>query len=751
MADWVRYKLDRQFDHILIDESQDTNAAQWLIVKKLSDDFFSGLGAKAERSRTIFSVGDYKQAIYGFQGTDPEQYRKAGLQFAEDISESGAELQTLALSQSFRSTKPVLDLVNMLIETEGPERFGISDLIEDHYSALADIGAVELLQPVLPQSLIEGSDDRTDEEAWLTGEKRRLAHRLAQTVADLVKERPYLVSKKRRLVASDIMILLRRRGDLASLLVAQLHARNVPVAGIDRLKLREPLAVQDLLSTIRFALQPGDDLSLACILVSPLIGWTQEDLLVRGYRDDKVGLWQHLRSQTEIVDDVEALRAILAMADFTTAYQFLETILSGPIKGRKKLVSRLGTEALVPIEELLNAALQFEQNQGGTLQAFLAWFERGETEIKRENVAGNNEVRVMTVHGAKGLQSPVVILADITSDPEKKPDRSVDIHLDDTRLPLLPVRKAERVGQLDVAVALQEERERAEHFRLLYVAMTRAEERLILAGSLGVQSKGEAAPQSWYPALQQAMAALGCEWVEDARWGNVMRYQGGGQAATLADATEPMRPKTAEPLPSWLLTKAPDEARPLRPLTPSKIDDDDYGDAPPNAFMQLAAEKGRLIHALFERISSADMASSLERAETWLRANNRNPTIDNTAIIAAIQTVVDDTDCAAFFSSNARSEVPLAAVVGETVITGRVDRLLVEPGRVRVLDFKTGRNVPENADQVSVPFLRQMAYYVAALEGIFPGHSVEASLIYTHAPKLIILPDVLLAQYKPLP
>jgi ATP-dependent helicase/nuclease subunit A len=411
----------------------------------------------------------------------------------------------------------VLDLVNMLIETAGPERLGISELIEDHFSELADIGSVELLHPVLPQSLSEASDDRSDDEAWLTGEKRRLAHRLAQTVADLVQERPYLASKKRRLVASDIMILLRRRGDLASLLVAQLHARGVPVAGVDRLKLREPLAVQDLLSTIRFVLQPSDDLSLACILVSPLIGWTQDDLLAHGYREPKVGLWHHLRNQPDIADDILALRDILAMADFTTAYQFLETILSGPLAGRKKLVARLGTEALVPIEELLNAALQFEQNQGGTLQAFLAWFERGETEIKRENLAGNNEVRVMTVHGAKGLQAPVVILADITSDPEKKPDRSVDIHLDDYRLPLLPVRKAERVGRLDEAVEQQEERERAEHFRLLYVAMTRAEERLILAGSLGVRSKGEAPAQSWYPALQQAMEALDCDWVDDAR------------------------------------------------------------------------------------------------------------------------------------------------------------------------------------------------------------------------------------------
>jgi ATP-dependent helicase/nuclease subunit A len=751
MADWVRFKLDRQFDHILIDESQDTNVSQWSIVTALCDDFFSGLGAKAERSRTIFSVGDYKQAIYGFQGTDPEQYREAGLRFADTISRTGSELHKLSLSQSFRSTKPVLDLVNAMFATSGPEKYGISDLIEDHFSEKADIGSVELLQPVLAQIKGDSEEGSDDEEAWLSDEKRRLAHRLASTVAELVHEAPYLVSKGSPLQPSDIMILLRRRGDFASLLVAQLHARGVPVAGIDRLRLQEPLAVQDLLATIRFGLQPNDDLSLACILVSPLIGWSQQQLLDHGHREKGVSLWQHLRNQPEIESDIEPLRSILASVDFTTAYQFLEMILSGPIAGRKKLVARLGTQALVPVEELLNAALQFEQNQGGTLQAFLAWFERGETEIKRENVAGNNEVRVMTVHGAKGLQAPVVILADVTSDPEKKPDRSIEVILDEHRMPMLPVRKAERHGQLDDAVSMQEERERAEHFRLLYVAITRAQERLILAGSVGTSRKGEPPEYSWYPALLDAMSALGCDWVEDARWGRVMRYCGKDRAVAPSNKNVPATPLVAAPLPQWLLTKAPDEARPPRPLTPSQLSDDDYGDAPPSAFMQLASEKGRLIHALFEKITGPDIAQSLHMAEIWLRANNRNADIDNAAILSAVKSVIEDSDCAAFFTMSAKAEVPLAAVVGETVITGRVDRLIIEPGRIRILDFKTGRNVPQSAEAVSIPFLRQMAHYVAALEVIFPEHVVEANLIYSHGPKLITLPDAILDPHKPNP
>ncbi len=748
MADWVRYKLDRQIDHILIDEAQDTNLAQWNIVKALSEDFFSGITAKEDRSRTVFSVGDYKQAIFGFQGTDPEKYRQAGNEFADRIGKGGATLERLALSQSFRSTQPVLDFVNAVMEQAGPERFGISDDIEDHVGAKPDIGMIELFAPVTPKEQDDAAAD--DEENWLTTEKRVLAHRIAAYVKRLCDDAPLLASTGKPLVPGNIMILLRNRSDLASSIVARLHGVGVPVAGIDRLKLLEPIAVQDMLACIRFVLQPGDDLSLACILVSPLIGWSQDDLLKYGYRRPGLGLWQHLRGQEDIAEAIQPLRDMLASADFTTPYHFLETILSGPIQGRKKMVARLGQETLVPIEELLNAALQFEQNNGGTLQRFLRWFESGDAEIKREGVASNNEVRVMTVHGAKGLQAPVVILADVTADPSKKPDRSVELLFEDgARLPILPITKNDRIGRLEEAAELQEEREKAEHFRLLYVAITRAEERLVMAGALGKQSRGEAKADSWYPALLAAMEALGAVWEEELPWGRLMRYNG-SESVVNTKATEPA-PAAELPiaLPEWLARPAPEERRPPRPLVPSQLGDDDYGDAPATLKMQTAAEKGRLVHALFERLTGDDVVDRLAHAQTWLERNNRDPAIRNDAILDSIKSVITNPDWQAFFGPAARAEVPLAAVVGETVISGRVDRLVVEPGLVRVLDFKTGRNVPAHETEVQTAYLRQMAHYVAALEMIFPGRKVEASLLFTFAPKLFTLSDAILAPHKP--
>lgn len=747
MADWVRYKLDRQIDHILVDESQDTNAAQWEIIKALSDDFFSGSSAKGDKIRTLFSVGDFKQAIFGFQGTDPAQYEAAGKTFADSIAATGNELQRLSLSRNYRSTQPVIKFVNAVVANASPERFGISSDIPDHESKLSNAGMIELFAPVSIADQGSSEGDSAEDESWLTKEKIVLAHRVAAYVRRLIDEKPILASTGKPLEAGDIMILLRSRSDLASTLVGRLYAAGVAVAGMDRLRLLEPIGVQDMLAAVRFVLQPGDDLSLACLLVSPLFGWSQDDLLKYGYRKPGVGLWQHLRSQDAISSDMSHLRTMLASADFTTAFQFFETILSGPLDGRKKITARLGAESLVPIEELLNAALQFHQNHGGGLQAFLAWFESSNDEIKREGVSGNNEVRVMTVHGSKGLQAPVVILADITSDPTKKPHGSSELLFDDgNRLPLLNIKKHEKIGRLEEAKELQDAREMAEHARLLYVAITRAQERLVMVGA---RKKEPSTDSSWYPLLQAGMQALGCEWQDEQPWGRVMRYTG-PEKPELSKSGKDAVPFIFEgDLPQWLLNDAPEESRPPRPLVPSQLGDDDYGDAPPSAAMQLAAQKGKLIHAVFERLPSGDTDEALAQASAWLARNNRAQQINNVEILGHIRRVITNTDFADFFGSNARAEVPLAAVVGEAVITGRVDRLVIEPGKVRVLDFKTGRNVPPNASGLPAAYLRQMAHYVAALEMIFPGSQVEASLLFTHDATLMPLPEQILAPHKP--
>lgn len=751
MTDWVRYKLDRRIDHILVDEAQDTNASQWAIIEALSGDFFAGEGAKGERPRTIFAVGDFKQAIYGFQGTNPDRYREAGERYEARLAEQDSQLHKLTLSQSFRSTQPILALVNSVIASLGHERFGLAEEIEDHASKKPDIGSVELLDPVTAAG--GSGDGEEDEEKWLGPEKRELAALLAQRIKALVDAAPVLASTNRPLEPGDIMVLFRKRTEVASLLVARLHALNVAVAGIDRMQIDGQLAVQDLVSAIRFALQPNDDLSLACLLVSPLIGWSQQKLLDHACRGEKISLWQHIRRNETVTADIAPLHEMLASADFMPPYQFIELILSGQTQGRKKFVGRLGQESLVPIEEFLNLAIEFEKGNGGTLQQFLDWFERSTSEIKRERLTGSNEVQIMTVHGAKGLQAPVVILADMTVDPgaQGRQRSGAVLPVEPAgEVPMLPIDKEARVGCLADLEEARKASELNEHYRLLYVALTRAEERLIMAGSLGKRDR-EPKPDSWYVAVETAMDALGCEIANDEQ-GRPFRILTGGKGQEMSDLRQRGRAGDdgKQPfLPEWLLRPAAPESRPPRPLAPSQLDDNDVGERPADAVLRHAAERGKLIHGLLERIDAGRLDRFDADAARWLAARDRDGRHDHAAMIGQVRTLLSDARWAPLFSKEARAEVPIAAVVGETVVTGRIDRLLVRDGNVLIVDFKTSRRVPKSAAEVNLSELRQMAHYAAAIERIFPGHSVSVALLYTHAPAMVELNAADLAPHKP--
>jgi ATP-dependent helicase/nuclease subunit A len=754
IGEWVRYKLDQATEHLLIDEAQDTNGHQWRIVRALADEFFVGRGIYAPSTRTLFTVGDYKQAIFGFQGTDPLNFQAAEQYFGGRASEAegdddwpeeerGLPLARLSLRHSFRSTRTVLEFVDAAIDAIGEPGLGIAGEVERHASEVAGPGTVTLWPPVSAG----GSED--DEEGWVDDAVRKLASDIARAVKGWLAPDTGLMleSKGRRLRPEDVMILVKRRGDLASLIVARLYAEGVPVAGVDRLRLNAPLAVQDLLATIRFVLQPEDDLSVAALLVSPLIGWTQDELMAAAPREAGP-LWRHLQ-RTQPATRLAPLLAMLARADIATPYQFLEELLSGPLDGRRKLIRRLGTEARDPIEELLNAALTFESTTTPSLQRFLDWFDRGDVEIVRDPSAPLDAVRVMTAHGAKGLQAPLVILADATADPSAAP-RSILKWAPEPGAAPIPVfrpRSSERGGPLDAVVSAAEQRELEEHWRLFYVAATRAEERLVIAGALGPRAKGVPPENSWYAASDRALTALEVPVGEGAR-----TFAGAEpQPAVVAKPAASIREVENAHLPAWAHEPAPQEARPPRPLSPSALGDDAVSDPPPTPAMRVAAERGRLIHALFERLPAVAAADRAAAADRWLaKAGGVDDAAARAEIVRSVVAVLDDPRFAELFGADTLAEAPIAATLANgLVVSGTVDRLLIEADRVRVVDFKTGRRAPSGLDDVPDYHLKQMSAYAEALGVIFPGRSVEAALLYTAGPRLIVLSAETLAANKP--
>ena len=752
MGEWVRYKLDQRTDHILVDEAQDTNADQWAIVDALAGEYFSGNPEAEDRWRTLFMVGDYKQAIFGFQGTNPQEYERfratvAGranlLADAADQAEARTrEFRDLSISASFRSSPAVLQLVDALIGEVGHPAMGLPFPPERHEPFHENRSGRVELWPAYDAQVEQADDERAGEEGWIDETARLYADAIARQVRRWLADAPVMATTGRPLTAGDIMILVRSRGELASLIVARLYAQGVPVAGIDRLHLHKPLAVKDLTAAIAFAVQPLDDLNLAGLLVSPLVGWDQQQLydLAQG-RSGK--LWSELQRRREERDDYAAAHAILsdwlAMADYVTPARFLETILSGPLGGRAKLLKRLGEAARDPIEELVACALAFESEETASLDRFLAWFRQGDVEVKRDPAAPGDAVRVMTVHGAKGLEAPIVVLADATHDPAKVGGTNSTIDLPITEagpVPVIRPRKEECAPFFRDFIERTKISDQEEHWRLAYVGLTRAAERLVISGA---KPKRDVPEGSWHRQSARALERLGAAAVEVEGWGSALVWEskgrGSGRGASGKRQLDPLL------VPDWLRRPAPIEARPPRPLAPSQIAEDRDSAAPPSPAMREAARRGTLLHSLFERLPRVAPGDRHHLALGWLERAGVEQESARREIADSACSLIGDPAFANLFGEGSLAEAPIAATLPDgRVVAGTVDRLCVSSDLVRVVDFKTGRTIPAGVSELPAAHVAQMQAYAEALAVIFPGRRIEASLLYTSGPKLIALP-----------
>lgn len=765
-SDWIRYKLDRHFDHILIDEAQDTNRGQWDIIEALIDDFFSGEGARGDKLRTIFTVGDYKQAIFGFQGTSPDNFERAKQRIhariraaREGIGASRSNRREpgwrdLDLGNSFRTANVVLDFVNRLMNRLGYRAFGLDREPAPHVGSERP-GLVTLWPPVFVNSAEGESVDEEQGEGngrdWLPRNDTLLAEKIAEQVRRWVSlEEPFVLEKggRRHAQPGDIMVLVRQRKELAAQIVAKLHARGVPVAGVDRLRLGAPLAVKDVLAALRFAAQPQDDLALANLLASPLIGWTQDEICEHVPRERGQRLWDHLRREDApplVAETAERLRELLRRADYQTPQGLIAWLLTGPWQGRARLVERLGSEANDPLDELLNAAFAYEAEHWPSLAGFLTWFDAGTGDVKRDPDSARGQVRVMTVHGAKGLQAPIVILADATGAPTPPDNLAL---VDDPfglpgdrvrEVPLPPLGKEHKRGPIAAAEEEAKAAAMQEHWRLLYVALTRAEEALFIGGSLSKKEakRGIVHEDSWYARLEplfEGEPLADPVWTWRKEWGYRAKPLVPDESATKATAHPPE-------LPRWMMSPIGPEPRPPRPLAPSAAGEDTGAEPPlPPGAAPHAARRGTLIHKLLERLPEVEPKAREEAARRWLarQAGDLDEAIREEMLAAALG-VLDHPGFAALFSPAALAEVPLAASVDGVVVAGTVDRLLIEEGCVTVVDFKTTHRPPARPDEIPLKTLRQMAAYVAALEVIFPGREVRAGVLYTHTPVLFEL------------
>jgi ATP-dependent helicase/nuclease subunit A len=705
VAQWVLFKLDGGVDHILVDEAQDTSPGQWRVIEQLAQEFTAGEGAR-DASRTLFVVGDKKQSIYSFQGADPDEFDRMQREFGDKLSHTGRPLASQSLEFSFRSSDAILRVVDRTFA--GMHQAGFVREL-NHRAFHADKpGRVDLWP------LIEPVSD-TDDQHWTQPVDRKpVTHhtiQLANAVADRIAamldpDAPALIPDRegdgspwhmRPVRPGDIMVLMQTRRPLFHEIIRACKKRKLPIAGADRLRVGGELAVRDLIALLSFLATPEDSLSLATVLRSPLAGWSEKQLFDLAHDRAETHLWQTLRARRDDFPDTHAMLTDLrGQIDFLRPYDLLERILTR-FRGRERLLGRLGQEAADGIDAILAQALAYERSEIPSLTGFLRWAQADDLEIKRQVESGGDLIRVMTVHSAKGLEAPIVILPDCD-----QRNLNVKDELLETEGPVLWKTGSDTMSEaVEVAMQRRKDIEARERMRLLYVALTRAESWLILAAAGDLNKDGS----DWYQTVRAGMQAVGAV-DHDFALGRGLRHEFGDWSrarAPAAPATE-RPPVKLEPFFRQPVTEVPPRADPLSPsdLGGAKALSSETGLPEP-----IALARGTYVHHLLEMLADAD-------GPPWAALIRSVPvppelTADLVAgAVAEARRTREEPGLQWIFDTAALSEVSVTARIDGRPLLGTIDRLIVTPERVTAVDYKTNMAVPQRPELCPEGLLRQI-------------------------------------------
>jgi ATP-dependent helicase/nuclease subunit A len=771
---WVHYKLDQGIDHILVDEAQDTSPDQWSVITRLSEEFFAGETSRPH-IRTLFAVGDEKQSIYSFQGARPELFMQTGRETRKRARAAERHFHQLSLHLSFRSTLDVLTAVDTVFACEDNRRGLTSgdEAIEHTAYRAREPGRVDVWEMIGKQAADDDEDwkkpfDHTPESA----PPAVLAQRVAATIRRWLDEGESIGDKGRcrALTAGDILVLVRKRDGFVAALTRALKRVDVPVAGADRLRLVEHIAIEDLMALGRVMLQPGDDLSLCAVLKSPLFEFSEDDIFdLAARRTEKQSVFDRLVALAGSGEDRwagahAALRRLMALADRVPVFDFYGHVL-GREGGRAKFLARLGSEASDVLDEFLSFALEQENADIPGLQAFLTTLETRSPEIKRELEQGRDEVRIMTVHASKGLEAPLVFLVDSGGKPAEHHHvpRLQELSLEKSVGPLPPAclwmpgktfanRTSDRLKAQSLAATEDEYR------RLLYVGMTRAADRLVVCGYHGLRVPAYA---HWHRMISESLAADGLpqQFAAAGQTWSGFRFSlsadAGGPAERAADgaASKPA------PLPRALTRPLRGFERLPRPLVPSAtgvvVDARSVAAAAGSPLFDApqadgrALERGRIVHRLLQLLPAVAPRERAAAARRYLdRSIGDWPPAEREEIRSSVLEVLENEKFSPCFAPGSQAEVSLMGTLtiagSERAVSARLDRIAVDGNRVLIVDYKTNRPPFLNAEDVPVTYRIQLALYRSLLQPLYAGKAVETALLFTEAPVLIALPPAML-------
>jgi ATP-dependent helicase/nuclease subunit A len=752
---WVHYKLDRGVDHVLIDEAQDTSPRQWDIIAHIISEFTTGAGARDGLMRTVFAVGDEKQSIFSFQGAAPREFDARRWELKKKFEDAELRFESIPFTYSFRSGQAILKSVDHVFREETIYRSIHAEKNYPLHEALPDAGPsqIDLWE-------LSVADGKQDIEGWrapfdgvpVTSAEVKLSKRIQIEIRRLVTGGTMTgrLGNRRRLTYGDVLVLVRRRGNLFDAVIQALKHAGIPVAGADRLKLTEHIAIIDLMNLADALLLPQDDLALAVALKSPLFNLAEDELFTlawnrRGSLRD--ALTAHAAESGRFRGALDRFTECERRSRTETPFAFYAWLLGGD-NGRARILRRLGREANDALDEFLELALSYEKKAPASLQGFMAWLRAADTEVKRDMEISRDEVRVMTVHGAKGLEAPVVIMADTTTSPSDT-QRLRLIHLpqgNGGKVVVWAGRKAD--DPLCVANARNEMLEETEHEyrRLLYVAMTRAADRLIIAGCMP-GNRNSVRENSWYDLVKRGLANSDLAFQEIPAGDGVVKTYRRAEDATPETEIALDVPAAAHPsLPEWLHTPATSgqiiEA-PLRPSDPAGHEGHGIRTGESVLERGRALQRGTLVHRLLQSLPDVAAGRRRDAALKYLARNAGGWTDGECeALASGVLALIEDPRFAPVFALGSRAEVSIAGRLDRpgrppALVSGQLDRLVVTPGEVLIVDYKTNHAPPNLAADAPSAYVRQLSLYRAVLRKLYPQLPVRAALLWTETPELM--------------
>ena len=781
---WVLRKLDGNLEHILVDEAQDTNPDQWKIVASIIHEFFHGADKPKGKKKTMFVVGDEKQSIFSFQRADPKIFNERRKYFEKEVTKAGGKWKSVDMGVTFRSSPAIMTAVDAVFANKkASDGLFFDDDIEVTHDAFrqGQSGTVEI-HPVITHKA------PMPIEPWSlpleTTEEEDPAIEMAEKIADQVKEwldsGEKLKARGRPISPADIMILVRRRSAFVDHVVRALKKRDVPVAGADRMSLREQIVVMDLVALAEFSLMPDDDFKLATVLKSPLVGLNDQEL-----EDITLGrkgtLWEALeqKANKEKNEHSPYTKAYVYLSQMKEdaltkrPYDFYFQALMNDCPANEKsgifaLYSRLGFDAEDPLVEFMNAVERFEQSHSPILQGFLSWLEAGQAEVKREMSmdANNPKVHIMTIHGAKGLEAPIVFLADTTTIPsDNTRTRPKLLWPDGDRVVPLWVPRSDLENKKFIAERQKAEIERdREYRRLLYVALTRAADRLYVHG---YQNKKNRSSECWYDLIKDGItenlkndiSLLDKDaketTTEDEE--NIIQFHVPQTARAKNDGMKPVKKARRVGVPAWARNMPQSPGAPVKTFRPSDAGQKSSNDnqikksvnvpSPLTQFNEHAGKKiGTIVHGLLEFIPNLPEKERKSATAAYLAKPGfglYKKTQDD--LSKQVLSVINNPEFAGLFGKNSRPEVNITGMIEQNgekkKLSGQIDRLVITEKEVLIVDYKSNLKIPKTDEDIPDMYVTQMAAYRQALKEIYPDKKIKCLLLWTRESKMQEVPE----------